>query len=295
MTEPPSGALARFAIGPQLKEHRSRAGLTMKDVEARTEISASKLSRIERGIGTTRIHDVDDLCKLYGITDEATVRELKELARATKIPNTFRSYADVVSGNFRRYIELEQQATGISWYEVVYIPGLLQTRDYARTFITTMRRTGFAMDDDKLERRVEVRMKRQDILASGAPPRLDIVLSAAALEFAYVGPQIMAGQLEYLLESAERPNIEIRVMPTDRAHAGIATGHFLILDFPREGDVQLPSNVYIDGHLKFDLTEQKEDVDVFRTSWEDIWTTALDARESADVIARRVKELRHQA
>ncbi|MGW6196983.1 helix-turn-helix domain-containing protein [Kribbella sp. NPDC055110] len=291
MTEPPSGALARFAIGPQLKEYRSRAGLTMKDVEARTEISASKLSRIERGIGTTRIHDVDDLCKLYGITDEAAVRELKELAKATKIPNTFRSYADVVSGNFRRYVELEEQAALFSWYENVNVPGLLQTPDFARTVMANQRRTGFALDDGKLERRLEVRLKRQEILNRAAPPALNVVLNEVVLVYDYGKPQRLAGQLEHFLEMTERPNIDIRVMPPGRAHAGLATGSFIIIDFPGEGTVQLPSSVYIDGLLNFTLTDQKEEIALFRTSWDDIRSAALSPGESVAVIGRHLKEL----
>lgn len=292
MTEPPSGVLARFAIGPQLKEYRLQAGLTLKDVEQQTDISASKLSRIERGTGSIRGNDTELLLKLYGVVDEGTVRDLKELAKATKLPSSFRSYADVISPNFRRYIDLEEQAAAFSWYEVANVPGLLQTPDFARAIMATAPLAGFALDDDKLERRLEVRHKRQEILTREAPPTLDVVLNKAVLELEYGEPQALAGQLEHFLNMTDLPNVDIRVMPTSRVHAGLATGPFIILDFPEEANRQLPSSVYIDGHLGFGLTDRNEEVELFRTAWDNMWEAAPSARESADIIGRQLKELR---
>ncbi|MFD7161605.1 helix-turn-helix domain-containing protein [Kribbella sp. NPDC059898] len=294
MTEPPSGALARFAIGPQLKEYRLQASLTLKDVEEETEISASKLSRIERGASSIRLSDLGDLCKLYGITDEGTVLDLQGLAKATKLPSSFRSYADVVSPNFRRYIDLEEQAATFSWYEVANVPGLLQTPDFARAIMATASRAGFELDDDKLERRLQVRRKRQKILDRDAPPALNVVLNKAVLDLEYGAPHALAGQLEYFLDTMERPNVDIRVMPPDRVHAGLATGPFIILDFPEEATTQLPASVYIDGHLGFNLTDRKEEVDLFRTAWDDMWHAAPSTQESADIIGGCLRELRRR-
>lgn len=292
MKEPTKGSLARFALGPRLRELRLATGLTLTQVEsAVAEISHAKLSRIERGAVTVRTVDVDQLGRLYG-ADEDTLRELKELARATKAPNLWQSYADVVSPNFSRYIELEQLANAFCWYEVFHVPGLLQTPDFMRVVMANQRRTGFDLSDDKLERRLEVRLMRQEILNRADPPAVSVVLDDGVLSKAYGEPRILAGQLEHFLELGERPNVDIRVMPTGPAHAGLSTGPFIVLDFPEDAAISLDSSVYVDGLVNFTLTDEKEHVELFKTAWADMSNVVLSPRDSADVITRQAKDLR---
>jgi transcriptional regulator with XRE-family HTH domain len=298
-TDSATESVARHLVGRHLRTRRERAGLSLREASRRIGAAQSQVSRVENGEAPVRVEDIELACRVYGVTDLDEIRALMDLARETRqsrAKNWLSSYADVVSDNFALFIGLEASASALSWYEIDYIPGLLQTRDYAHHLMQAARLTGNEVDPRQLERRLEIRMNRQLILdrESGAP-ELKVVLSEAVLLRGIGGAQTMAGQLEHLLDMAKRPGIGIRVMPLEREHAGLATGPFCLLDFPPRGPLIEPSIVYVDGHLGFFWSDKAADVELHRTAGRNLWEAALSEQESADFIAQRTQALRDRA
>jgi transcriptional regulator with XRE-family HTH domain len=198
-----------YLLGRHLNRFREGAGLSLRDASRKLEMVQSQVSRVENGGAPVRGEDVELACKVYGVTDTDLVRALMDLAKDTRqsrAKNWLSSYADVVSDNFALYVGLESAASALAWYEAEFVPGLLQTREYARSVMELERFTGKPLAADWLERRLEFRLRRQQLLTrdSGAP-ELTVVVGEAALRRGIGGSDTMAGQLAHLLEVAQRP------------------------------------------------------------------------------------------
>ncbi|MFD0684358.1 helix-turn-helix domain-containing protein [Actinomadura fibrosa] len=211
----PAGPTAlRLQIGARLRRLREEKGIGRAQAGAAIRGSASKMSRLELGRHGFKTRDVRDLLDLYGVDDAKERETLLNLVRDAKKPGWWQAYGDVVPGWFEQYLGLEQSATSIRSYEVQYIPGLLQTPDYARAVIALEHGTG-----DDLDRRLAVRMIRQELLARPvAPATLWAVIDEAAVRRPIGGPVTMRGQLEHLIAMAtERANVKVQVLPYEEA------------------------------------------------------------------------------
>lgn len=202
----------RMQLGARLRRMREEKGFSRAEAGEIIRGSASKMSRLELGRHGFKVRDVLDLLTLYGVDDEDERQSFLELVREAKKPGWWQSYGDVVPSWFEQYLGLEQSATTIRTYEVQYIPGLLQTHDYARAVI------GLEHHDAPyggLERRLAVRMKRQEILhrPTGAAT-LWAVIDEAALRRPIGGRETMRGQIEHLIAVSEgMHNVKVQVLP----------------------------------------------------------------------------------
>ncbi|WP_245667930.1 helix-turn-helix domain-containing protein [Actinomadura macra] len=202
----------RMQIGARLRRLREERGIGRMQAGAAIRGSASKMSRLELGRHGFKARDVRDLLDLYGVNDADERAGLLELVRQSKEPGWWQAYGDVVPSWFEQYLGLEQSATAIRGYEVQYIPGLLQTRDYARAVI------GLEYHDaqhDGLDRRLTLRMTRQEILFRPvAPATMWAIIDEAALRRPIGGPETMRGQIEHLIAVAEgMNNVNVQVLP----------------------------------------------------------------------------------
>jgi transcriptional regulator with XRE-family HTH domain len=290
----------RYLLGRHLRELREAAGLSLRQAGSELEMSASTVSRLENGESPVRSLDVEQACKVYGVADAELVRALMDLAketRATKAKNWLSSYADLVSDNFVLFTGLEASTSSLALYETDLVPGLLQTRDYAKSIMGDERFTRSTIDPDVLERRLEIRLNRQQILEreSGAP-RLDVVLSEAVVRRRVGGDETMAGQLTHLLDMAQRPDVAIRIMPFEvEEHAGMTTGPFALLGFPSRGPLVEWSGAYVDGFLGFFWSDKPDEVELLQKAWANLWETALDDAKSAEFIKHRLSQLQPNA
>ena len=150
----------------ELRRLREQAGLTHSEVAHRLEWSPSKLSRIENGQSRVNAGDVIDLLGVYGISDETTREALIQLAREARRRGWWTRYTDVLGSG--TYIGLEAEASAIHSYESQFVPGLLQTEDYARAVISGGQ---VRPDPEAAERRVAARMARQELFTRPEPPR----------------------------------------------------------------------------------------------------------------------------
>lgn len=202
----------RMQIGARLRRMREDNGIGQAEAGEAIRASASKMSRLELGRHGFKVRDVLDLLDLYGVHDEDERESFLELVREAKRPGWWQSYGDVIPSWFEQYLGLEQSATTIRTYEVQYIPGLLQTRDYARAVI------GLEHQDAAyggLEQRLTVRMTRQQVLhRQVGRATLWAVIDEAALRRPIGGRDTMRAQIEHLITvSEEMPNVRLQVLP----------------------------------------------------------------------------------
>lgn len=203
---------ARMLLGARLRGLRENAGIDRDAAGRAIRASGQKIRRLENGASGFKRRDVADLLTLYGVTDPDDRAVLLELVEQANAPGWWREYADLVPPWFETFLGLEQSASVIRTWELQFVPGLLQTPDYARVVIGHGRP---GMLGDEIERRVALRMRRQRILAAPAPVRLWAIIDEGALRRRVGGGAVMRAQLAHLIEMAGLPNVTIQVMPLD--------------------------------------------------------------------------------
>ena len=220
-----------------LRHLREEASLTIEDVAEKLEISPSTVSRMETAQVGVRPRDLRFLLDMYEITD-AERDQLLQIARERRQQQWWQEYADLpniaVAG-------LEEDASTIWQYSTQLVPGLLQTEAYARAVLEAIRLDAKPGD---IERRLELRIHRQERLTSENAPEYWVVLDEAVVRRQVGGPSVMAEQLGHLTEVARLPNVTLQVLPfTSGEHAGM-DGEFTILHYRESSD---PDVVYIEN------------------------------------------------
>jgi Domain of unknown function (DUF5753)/Helix-turn-helix domain len=244
-------------LGGQLRRMREQAGISRADAGWQIRASESKVSRMELGRVGFKERDVSDLLELYGMQDETERFRLMELARAANNPGWWSRYGDVMPTWFTNYVGLEVAATLIRTYEVMFVPGLMQTEEYARAVV----QMGKAyLPAEEIEQRVALRVTRQQILNRANPARLWVVIDESVLRRPVGGEDIMRAQIEHLMKWAQQPNITLQIMPFKSVGYPGAGGAFSILRFP-EGD--LPDIVYIEHAASALYLDKLEEVDEY--------------------------------
>ena len=286
-----SGSMAaRRRLGRLLTELREAKGITQETAAEFIERVPSTLYKMETGKPGVRIRikqDIHGLCDLYEV-DPATRDGLVQLAEATKVKGWYQPFHDLlVQTNFDSYIGLEQDASELDTYTTQLVHGLLQTERYARALIGIPHH--WEPDADEIERRVQMRMRRQEVLTRSTPLRLDAVLSEAVLRQMIGGPEVMAEQLRHLATAGQRANVSVRVLPFAAGlHDGLVSNDFAILRFP---DGVEPPMVYSDVLLGALWYEEPKEITRFSRAFTDISDHALDEEASRDLIHQAAKEL----
>jgi transcriptional regulator with XRE-family HTH domain len=244
----------RILLGSQLRRLREAKGLSREEAGYTIRASGSKMSRLELGRVSFKERDVADLLILYGVTNADQRDALLSLAEQANQPGWWHRYSDVLPSWFHAYVGLEEAATRIRTYEAHLVPGLLQTKDYARALIGGQ----LEASSVEIEDRVSLRMDRQRLLTRRNPPLLWAVVDEAALHRRVGGRDVMRGQLEYLMEVTELPNVTLQVMRLRSAGHAAEGQPFVILRFEEE---DLPDVVYVEQLTSALYLERHEDVD----------------------------------
>jgi transcriptional regulator with XRE-family HTH domain len=245
---------ARMLVGARLRRLREAADISREVAGESIRASDSKISRLELGRTGFKQRDVADLLTLYGVTDEAERRVLLDLARQASKPGWWHPYDDVLASWFEPYLGLEQAASLIRNYAVQFIPDLLQTEEYARAAI----RLSHPDDDEtQIERRVALRMRRQQILDRPAPPRFWVVIDETALRRPIGSKATMRAQLTHLVDMAEQPHIGVQVLPFRTGGHPAAGGTISFLRFSED---DLPDIVYLEQLISAVYVEKPDDI-----------------------------------
>ncbi|MBO0801716.1 MAG: helix-turn-helix domain-containing protein [Nocardiopsaceae bacterium] len=276
--------LARVALGKELRRLREASGVTREAAGRSIRGSDSKMSRLELGRTGFKSRDVADLCTLYGVTGEAERTALLGLARVANSAEWWHPYRDVIPGWFENYLGLEQSASVIRGYETQFVPGLLQTPDYASAVI----RSGHGSADVfEVDRMVELRMRRQDILARPRPPHLWALLDEAVLLRAFGNRATMSAQLKRLLDACDIGHVTIQVLPL-RRFGPVAEAPFTVLRLP---DPDLPDVAYLEHLNTAVYPDRPADLEYYR-HWMNLLTTqAEDADATPDILRRLLAEI----
>ncbi|HXB46439.1 MAG TPA: helix-turn-helix transcriptional regulator, partial [Streptosporangiaceae bacterium] len=236
----------RILLGTQLRRLRESRNITAQEAARAIRGSESKISRIELGRNAVREVDIADLLNLYGITDSAEREQLLTLASQANQPGWWHRYQDVLPAWFQSYLGLEESAESIRSFDSQFVPGLLQTEDYAAAVI----RLG-QYSREETDRLVFLRKERQRRFAAGSLS-LSAIIDEVALRRPVGCPGMMRRQLEYLLEISDRPGLTIQISPFLTGASYAAPGSFSILRFAADdlSDVvyveQLTSALYLD-------------------------------------------------
>jgi transcriptional regulator with XRE-family HTH domain len=249
---PAEATVLRMLLGAQLRRLREAAGISAEKAGYEIRASRSKISRMETGRVGAKDRDVEDLLTLYGVLNQRQRAKYLALATRSREPEWWTQYNDILPDWFEVYLGLESAAEVIHTFETQFLPGLFQTEDYARAITRLGHQAASA---EEIERRVSLRLARQDLLARRQPPRVWAVMDEAVLRRPIGGVAVMRAQLRRLIEVVELPNVALQIVPFARSgHAG-ASVSFSILRF-EEWDLpdvvfmeQLTSAVYLDRRL----------------------------------------------
>jgi transcriptional regulator with XRE-family HTH domain len=274
----------RILLGAQLRRLREDKRISLADAGEVIRASHSKMSRLETGRVGFKDRDIADLLTLYGVTDEADREAVRALARRANAPGWWHDYSDILPSWFEAYVGLEEAAAQIRAYEVQFIPGLLQTRDYARA--VTLLGHGSAPASE-IERRVNLRMARQGVLDRANAPNLWVVLDEAVLQRPFGDRAVMRGQLQHLLEMAQRPQVTIQVIPFNAGGHAAAGGPFSILRF---AEPDLPDVVFLEQLNSALYLDKPEAVDEYLMVMERVCMEAATPAKSLDAIREMLRE-----
>jgi transcriptional regulator with XRE-family HTH domain len=264
-------------LAMELQRRREATGMSREEVARQLEWSTSTLFRIETGRSRPQPGNVRTLLELYGVTGPER-DGLIQLTRDARQPGWWHSFRDVLPNPYEVYIGLEAGAASIRNFEPVVVPGLLQTGDYARAMFRNGPRE---LDRDEVERRVEVRLARQEILARDNRPRLWAVIDEAVIRRLVGGPEVMRGQLRHLADVAQQGKTTVQVVPYRAgAHAG-TTGPFVILDFDEPTD---PAVVYVETLAGDIYLEERPDVNRYTLAFDRLVAAALHPDDSVRLI-----------
>ncbi|WP_425271973.1 helix-turn-helix domain-containing protein [Micromonospora violae] len=275
----------RMLLGAQLRRLRESSGVTREGAGWEIRSSESKISRMELGRVGFKERDVADLLTLYGVTEEHERDALLKLARDANSPGWWHRYGDVLPSWFQSYLGLEAAAALIRSYEVQFVPGLLQTREYARAVVLLGH--GGA-DPGEIDRRVALRMQRQQLLQRESPPQLWAVVDEAALRRPIGGAEVMRGQLTALIEATKSPHIRLQVIPFAAGGHAAAGGAFTILRF---GDQELPDIVYIEQLTSAIYLDKRDDLDYYAVAMERLCVEAEPPERTAEILGRLLDDL----
>jgi transcriptional regulator with XRE-family HTH domain len=280
----PGPTALRIALGTQLRRLREASNITSAQAADAIRATPSKISRLERGRTTARQRDVADLLSLYGITGHAEREQLLELARQAGAQGWWQQYSDVLPRWFESYVGLERAASIIRNYEVQFVQGLLQTEDYARAVIVI---SNAHAPEEEVDRRVSLRMERQELLTQPGAPEFWAVLDEAALRRSPGGPMLMRAQLEHLLQITELPNVTLQIVPFDAGPHAAAGGPFSILRFP---EPDLPDVVFLEQLNSAVYLDQPEEVLNYVTIMDQLCVQAATDTASRDMIWALLKQ-----
>ncbi len=276
MAERNGSVVRRIQLGRALRELREAAGLSVEVAAPRLDWSSSKLSRTENGQQAVDVHGVRSMLDLYGVGGGRWT-ELIELTRQTRQKGWWRAYGLDDKG----YVPLEAEASLVRDFTLTYVPGLLQTADYARTlFRSSLRRRTEAEVQNAVAIRV-IRARR--LTAETAPLELVAIMDEAALHRPVGGPAVFRTQLSHLIETAALPTVTLQVLPHSiGAYPGMSAV-FTVLSF---GDLGMVDMAYVEHPMGAVHMDKAADVSRATLTFDHLRSLALSPGDSVALIER---------
>jgi transcriptional regulator with XRE-family HTH domain len=267
------------ALAGALERQREAAELSPRDVAARLEWSETKVWRIETARVTVSPGDIRELARLYGI-DDAGTESLVQLARQAKRPGWWKGMSQALPEGFSVHIELESSAAAIRTYEAQWVPGLWQTEAYARAMLAA---NSLTSTPEQIERQVQVRMRRQQILArpDPSPPAIWAILDEAVIRRIVGGRAVMRGQLERLREASGDPAVTLQILAFNAGAHMAAYGSFALFD---PSDPAFPVTASTDRPAGSLIEDDPEDIHRYTMMFDHLRASAMSPAASRTLI-----------
>lgn len=270
-------------LGAELRRLREGQGLTADEVADRLKWSPSKISRLETARIGARVSDIRLLLELYRL-EESHLGEILALAQVAGQKGWWADYSSDLSESYEAYIALEDEADVVLCFEGALVPGLCQTEEYAREVLMGAK-VYATIPPNQIDRGLEVRLRRQELLTRAEPLTLSIVLDESVLLRRVGDHEVMRRQLVHLIELAKLPNVEIRVLPLEAPHQLVVSESIVLLRFTQAYDVTFPDVAHIEGinavqHLDEAVTFK------YHLVWENLLSQALGFPESMERLSR---------
>lgn len=282
-TNGPGPTTRRRQLGFGLLALRKAKGLSAEEAGRLAGVSKATVSRYETGTGNVRWNQVDQLCRVYEAPDEER-EALVELAKTSKVTDGW--WVPVVSSlpsALSMLIALENEAAVLSQFTASVVPGLLQTSRYARAIKTT---PGYDLPPASVETFLDTRMRRQALLDNEHAPQYRVILDESVLRRSVGGPEVMAEQLDSLLERGSSSGVSLQILPFERGtHSAALTG-FMILG-AQDPSFDVIYTETISGSLFLERQEERQD---YSASFNYLSSQALSIETSAEMIAEARKK-----
>jgi len=263
--------MRRRRLAAELQRLRTASRRTLEEVADYLECSPAKISRIENGQVTVRIQDARDLLDLYSV--EGDRREvLLQMVRQSRSKGWWSPYADLLDEGAQTLLSLEEEASAILVYETNLVTALLQTRSYAWEMLSAWHDVRL----DLVQRKVELKMARQQVLGRPDGPRLDVVLDESSLRRTVGTPDVMSEQYLRLVAAADQANVTLRVLPFEAGSHQAMGFPFQIFEFAGDD----PHIVYVELLSGSECFESAEEVGRYRAAFNQVSDRALGPAQS---------------
>lgn len=272
--------IRRRRLGSDLRRLREARSLRLEDVAARLEVAPSTLSRIETGKAPTRASYLSVMLDLYGVDDPGQRQRMADMAREGQRKGWWAQCEELLAPGVGSYLGLEAAACTVRSFAVDVVPGLVQTRAYAAAVCAASRPEFTA---DQVRRLAWVQTRRQQMLADGT--ELHLILDEAVLRRTIGTPDVLTGQLEYLLTIATRPSTTMQVLSLASARP-VLSGSLTVLSFADQDDPDVGYRAGVRGQAI--RQERALDVQAMRTVFDELSRAALTPLDTADLIAKLI-------
>ncbi|MEU3346522.1 helix-turn-helix transcriptional regulator [Streptomyces sp. NPDC006700] len=282
----PAPTLLKMLVGVQLAGFREDAAMSQEQSARELGFSAAKLSRIESGKGRRppAEGDVRALLKLYG-TDEYESSVLLRLLRRAGEPGWWQRYDKRLMPEwFDRLVGLQEAAAAIRTFEIQYVPGLLQTAAYTRAVVERGLPTASA---NEVQRRIELRTRRAELLLRQDAPQLWAVIDESVLLRVLGSREVMREQLDHLVTMAQRPNVTVQIVPLDVTNASAPS---IPITYLRFGGLDLPDVVYLEHIRSANFLEDRDETEEYRIALDRLADEALTPQESLALLRKTAND-----
>jgi transcriptional regulator with XRE-family HTH domain len=281
--------IRRRRLAAELRRLRERAGLTGDQVaELLRWPSSSKLSRIELGRTGLKQADLQNLLNLYDVTSEHR-EELTALAEESRKAGSIQAGSRRLPGEHVAFLDAEGDAESVWIWEPQIFPGLFQVEGYSRALFQAWV-TMFSLPHGEVERRVETRRLRQEVLMRDPPIRLSAVIDESVLHRRFGDASVMRSQLKHVAALSELPHVEVRILPLSGDHL-TGTGSFNYIRYRQIHDVPLNDVVAFEHFTSTYYIEAEDNTHKYSVAFESLTNNALAPEDSQALIGTVADEV----